>query len=125
MGYGKDRDVRSVTIASGASLSDEINTGGKRIIGIIMPSAWTAASITFASLVARDDATSPPTDTYGKVQDASGTEVTVTTPAASVYISLAATAALEGLGRVKIRSGVAATPVNQGGDRVLQVVLID
>jgi len=125
MGYGKDRDVRPVTIASGASLSDELNTGGKRIIGILMPSAWTAASITFAALVARDDSASPPTDTYGKVQDDAGNEVTVTSPAVSVYIALAAAPELEALGRVKIRSGTAGTPVNQAADRTLQVVLID
>jgi len=124
MSYGRDRTVFPVTIASGAALSDEIPVGARRIVGIQMPAGWTAASITFAGFV-RTDGAVPPTDTFGKVQDAAGTEVALTSPAADTYVAIADTVALQALGRVKIRSGTAGTPVNQGADRVLYVVCSD
>ena len=89
-----------------------------------MPAGWDAASISFAALTRRDDSTVVPTDTYGKVQDAGGTEVVITTPAADVYIAIADTSALFALGWVKVRSGVAATPVTQTASRTLRLVVI-
>jgi len=116
MSYGRDRTVIPVTIASGASLSGDVNVNDLRIVGIEMPAGWTAASITFAALIGDG--------TYGKVQDAGGTEVTITAPAAGTYIAIADTVALIGLGRIKVRSGVAATPVNQAADRDFHLVCV-
>lgn len=41
------RTLVPVRIAAGTSLSDEIFLNSKRIVGIIMPTAWTAADIAF------------------------------------------------------------------------------
>ena len=39
--------VSSATIANGASLSGAVYVGNRRLIGIQMPAAWTAAVLTF------------------------------------------------------------------------------
>lgn len=126
MGYGNtpNRDEIRVTITTGTALSAPVNLGGRRIVGIKMPAGWDAAGITFAALTRRDDSTNPPSDTYGKVQDAGGTEVAITSPALDTYVAIADTVALQGLGWVKVRSGTAAIPVNQTATRTLFLVVI-
>ena len=37
----------TVTILSGASLSDSISLGNRHLMSIIIPAAWTAAALTF------------------------------------------------------------------------------
>lgn len=103
---------KTVTIASGASLSPEVGMDGYHLIGIVMPAAWTAAAITFQG--AADGAT------YNSVYDNNGTEVTVQA-SASRHIQLTPSL-LSGLSAVKLRSGTAGVPVNQGADRVLGLV---
>jgi hypothetical protein len=125
MGYGNSpaRDEVAVTILSGASQSQAINTGGRRIIGVKMPAGWDAAGITFLALTRRDTA-SPPNDTYSKVQDAAGAEVALATPALDTYVAVADTSALVGLGWVKVRSGTSGVPVNQTANRTFYLVLL-
>jgi hypothetical protein len=122
--YGNTRTVIPVTIASGQSLSAEVNVGAKRIVGIQMPAGWDTAGITFVAVTRQTNA-AVPTVTYGKVQDAGGTELLITTPVADAYVAIAPTAATDGLGRIKVRSGVAATPVNQTADRNFFLVCTD
>lgn len=110
-----DRIVLQVDIASGTSLSGEVNVGPHRIVGVQMPAGWDAAGITFQALV-RDG-------TFGNVHDQAGTEVAITSPAADRYVAIADTVALLGLGRVKVRSGTGATPVNQTANRTLYLIL--
>ncbi|HEY6057011.1 MAG TPA: hypothetical protein VIV06_03215 [Candidatus Limnocylindrales bacterium] len=112
----RDRIIIPVTIASGQSLSGEVNVNALEIVGIEMPTGWDAASITFAALVADGV-------TFGKVQNAGGSEVTMTTPAANVYVAVA-DGALRGLGRIKVRSGTAGAAVNQTAQRVLRLVCL-
>lgn len=108
-----------VTIASGASLSPEVNVNDMTIVGVEMPAAWDAAALTFAALTADGS-------TFGVVRDDTGTEVTVASVAASAYVAIpAATAAkLVGLGRVKVRSGTSGVPVNQTGNRSFFLVCV-
>lgn len=113
----RNRTLVKVTIANGTSLSDTVNVNDLRIVGIQMPAGWTAASITFAALLA--------TGTYGKVQDSAGNEVTITSPAADIYVAIADTIALKGLGMLRVRSGTAALGVNQGAERILYLVCVD
>lgn len=107
----------SAVIASGASLSGAIDLGGARIMAIIMPSAWTtAANITFAASSAIDG-------TFVKVQDDQGNETTLAGVAASVAIGLDSQGDdLKGFRFLKIRSGTAASAVNQAAARTLIVV---
>lgn len=116
MTYGADRTEIPVRILAGASQSAEVNVNAARIVGIQMPAGWDAASITFLAKT-RQDTASPPVATFGKVQDAAGAEVTITTPAADTYVAIPDTVALLGLGRIKVRSGTAGAAVNQTAQR--------
>jgi hypothetical protein len=107
-------DVLPATIANGQALSGALNLGGLRLFGIVMPAAWTAANLTFQ--MSYDGGT-----TWVDVYDTTGSEVT-TTAAVSRYLAVDP-ALFASLALIKIRSGTTGTPVNQGGDRVLQLVL--
>lgn len=106
----------TATIANGASLSDVVelpDVAGFYVMGIQMPAAWTAASLTFQG--------SADGGAYGDVYDVDGTEVTVTT-AAGRYITLDP-ATLAGLTFLKVRSGTAAAAVAQGAERKITLLL--
>lgn len=119
------RHLIPVTIPNGQSLSAEVNLGPHRLVGIIMSAAWTAADLSIQALL-RQPATNPPAPVFGEVVDSAGSNlVLAAAPGADEYIALAPTAALLGLGRVKIRSGTAGAPVNQAADRSLTLVVID
>lgn len=104
--------VLPVTIANGASLSGSVYVNERTVVGLEMPAAWTAASITFQA--SQDDTT------YNDVYDNDGTELTVTA-AASRYIILSP-AKFVGAKYLKVRSGTSGSAVNQGAARVINVV---
>lgn len=104
------------TIASGAALSNAIDIGTSELVALSMPDGWTTASITFAATV--DDTN------YLAVQDAAGNEVSVTSPAADKHIAVSF-AGIKGLNKIKVRSGTVGTPVNQGAERVITLILKD
>ncbi len=113
--YGLIRSVKSVTIASGASLSGAVACEGLRLAAVVMPAAWTAANLTFQGSV---DGTR-----FVNVHDDAGVEVTVTA-AADRYIPVNP-ADWEGVQRLKVRSGTSGTPVNQAAGRIIQLVFVD
>jgi hypothetical protein len=106
-------EVVPATISSGTSLTPAVNFGGLRLFGIVMPSVWTAANLTFQI--------SPDGSTWYNLYDASGNEFTVTA-AASRYIYLDPTV-FPAMQYVKARSGASASAVAQAQDSVLQFVL--
>lgn len=109
-------ETTTAVIANGASLSGEIDLQGFSLQAIVMPSAWTAANLTF-------QASDTSGGTFNNVHDDAGAEVTVTA-AASRCIGLDAVAReLDGLRYVKVRSGTSGTPVNQGAERTLTLLL--
>lgn len=102
----------TVTIANGASQSEIIDLKTSSIVGIIMPSAWTAANLTV--LVAND-----PADTFVPLYDDMGSEVVITA-AASRAIAINSNALnLAPWSYIILHSGTAATPVNQGAARTV------
>lgn len=105
----------SVTIANGASLSGAIDCSEGRPARIVIPSAWTTANLTFQ--------TSYDGTTYNDLYDAFGTEYTVTVGGASRGIILPL-ADFIGVRYLKVRSGTTGTPVTQGADRTLKLVLV-
>lgn len=117
------RTVIAATIASGTSLSAEVNVDRLTIVGIQMPAGWDAAGIAFQALIRESG--NPAVPVYGSVQDQAGTAVGITSPALDTYVAVAPTIALRGLGRIKVRSGTNAAPVNQTATRVLYLVCID
>lgn len=109
--------VVTATIASGASQSAEIDCRGYRVARISMPSAWTAAALTFLSA-------SVSGGTFNPVYDDGGVEASIATPAVNTSIGISnLVLPLTGIQFLKLRSGIAATPVNQAADRLLTIVL--
>lgn len=104
----------NVKIASGASESGVLDLHDQVIVAIVVPDEWTAANITFLASNRVDG-------TFDPVYDAAGTELEVTA-AASRHIVLAPDST-RSFRFLKLRSGTAGTPVNQGADRTLRVAL--
>ncbi len=99
------------TIANGQSLSDAIQPNGRQINVIQMPSAWTAAVLTFQ--VSTDGVT------YFNLYDDRGNEVFVAADA-----SRRLTINLDAINRqkyLKIRSGTSVAVVAQGAERKINV----
>lgn len=100
-----------VSIANGASLSGVVDLGDGAVAGIIMPAAWTAASLTFQ--VSRDGTTFY--DLYSGATEYSVTGV------ADVYQALDPNI-FRGVRYVKVRSGASAAAVAQGAARTAYLV---
>lgn len=108
---GSYTTAHTVTIESGASLSDAANIGEETVVAVLMPSAWTAADISFE--VSFDGTT------YYDLQDSSA-EVSLSVDVdEAIAIDPTNTFAFP---YVKVRSGTEASPVNQGADR--EVILL-
>lgn len=106
-----------VTITAGGSQSTVIDKSNFKDMLIIMPTAWSAAGITF--LVSDN-----PTTGFVMLKNDGGTEVALTA-AASTAITMtgAVKEALSSAMFVKIRSGNNATPVTQTPGREFTIVL--
>lgn len=103
-----------VTISSGAAITSAIDLVGRTLVGIIMPAAWTAASLTF-------EMSDTAAGTYVDVYDISEAELEITV-AASRYLALDPVNFF-GVNYLKVRSGTSATPVNQAADRTLTLMI--
>lgn len=105
----------TATIANGASLSGAVNISNRNMFGILMPSAWTAAALTFQGSL---DGTN-----FYDLYDDTGTEISFSV-AASRYVLVSWPAKFFGLKKLKIRSGTSASAVNQAADRALTIIII-
>lgn len=103
----------ATTISNGQSLSPEINLEGFRLAGLFMPASWTTANITFQS-------SNVSGGTFQNVFDSAGNELTLTASGNCVITDIPEIAPLQ---YIKIRSGTSATPVNQGADRTINLLL--
>lgn len=101
------------TILSGTALSGAIDLRAASLAKIQMPASWTAANLTFQ--VSYDGTT------FANLYDEAGNEITVTAAASRVIAVDVGT--FIGARYLKVRSGTAGTPVNQGADRALQLSL--
>jgi hypothetical protein len=107
----------TVTILNGDSLSDAISLENKVLIGIIMPSTWTTAALTFQFSI-------DGINYYNAFSLTAELTANTTAAAANSFINISKTAAFDSSRYLKIRSGTAASPVAQGGNRILTVVSI-
>lgn len=112
-GFSKLYDTKDVVISSGASLSSVVDIEQMNITGFQIPAAWTSAKLTFQA--------SYDGVTFGDLQDSSGNEIQVTV-AAGKFVGVNLSEA-SGLRYLKVRSGTSGTPVNQGADRTISIVL--
>lgn len=107
-------DLVSVSISSGQSLSPSVDLGGLRLFGIVMPSAWTTANLTFQ--MSQDGGV-----TWNNMYDTNGTEI-VAQASTSRYIAFDPIL-FSGVQMLRLRSGTSSSAVAQGSDRVLQILL--
>lgn len=110
------RSTTTVTIANNASLSDAADLGTGTLLGVITDSAWDTAKMTFQ--VSSDNIT------FGNLyKDSDGSEYGPTTalPAAAVSMAVDPSYFIP-FRYVKIRSGTAASAVNQGGATVVTLI---
>lgn len=103
------------TIANGTAITATgFDVGaGAYVTGILMPAAWTAASLTFQ--VSIDSAN------FFDLYDNYGAELVIPA-AASRVITVPATLFL-GFRYIKVRSGPTASPINQGADRTITLIV--
>lgn len=103
----------NVVIKDQTSLSNPVDLRENRLVGFIMPAAWTAANLTFVGAVDEDD-------TYHPIYDAAGNELVVTAAASRVIVDIPELAVCRFL---KVRSGTSGTPVNQQADRTIKLLV--
>ena len=97
----------AVQIASGASLSNQLDIGGQTPVGLFVPATWTTAGISF-------QASPDGGATWGELVDETAAPVAVgsITTGTAVFVALDPTA-LRGVRSLKVRSGTAELPVDQ------------
>lgn len=110
-------NVIDLTIANGASVSDVAQLGGRQLVGLITPAAWTTAVLTFQACAAGTNYR----DVY---DDAVERSIASATIGASRFLALDSIDWF-GMGLLRLRSGTSASPTNQGAERVFQLVLAD
>ncbi len=104
----------TATIASGAALSSAVYLGANFLVGIYIPSNWTSANVTFQA--SPDGGT-----TWGELYSYLGAEITFVA-APSQFLAVDPTL-WKGARSLIVRSGTAATPVNQSNTVNLTLVL--
>jgi len=103
----RSKILQQAAIAAGAALSGAVNLSDKVLCAIIMPAVWTAAALTFQ---ASDDGGL----TWYSVYDDQGNEITIVSTVAIAGVRLSMDPSnFASISAIKVRSGAAATPVNQ------------
>lgn len=108
------------TIAQDAALSTLVHLANALIVGILMPAEWTAADLTFQAGTTAND--------LAELQDipTSGVAVaafTITTPGAAKFIPVNPQL-FAGAAVLKVRSGTAASAVNQAAARTIKIITL-
>ena len=106
--------VQGVTIPSGQALSNSTDLSMSRFCGIILPTAWTTADVSFQASM---DGT-----TWVDVFTQSGEYTIPSAVAAPSRLYVLDTHFTPGIRFLKVRSGLSAAPVNQAADRSVLVV---
>ena len=105
--------VVNATIAASGTITPEADLGTGYLVGMYVPSGWTAANITFQ--------VSPDGVNFGNMFSYLGAEVTFVAVAGQY---LAADPTLwKGARAIKVRSGTSGSPVTQTSQVVLQLVV--
>jgi hypothetical protein len=110
-------DVIAVQIAAGQSLSAEVDIGTKSLVGLLIPTNWTTAGLSFQ--VSPDGGA-----TWGELTVVGGTPYaigSVTGGTLAYYVAIDPTT-LVGAMALKVRSGTQAAPVAQTNTVNLQLI---
>lgn len=111
-------DSIPAAIAQGASLSGQVNIGGKTLVGIAIPAGWTTAGLTFQE--SGDGGT-----TFGELLDETDTAKSVSSITGGAYTVIAVDPTKwRGINCIKVRSGTVGTPVNQSNTGGVTLTLL-
>lgn len=106
--------VQLVDVAITGTLSDSINLGGARVVGVRIPAGWTAATLTIQT--GFDGAT------FQDLIDNTG-ELSLTAVAGKdSMFSQAQQEVLRAANYIKVRSGASGSTVNQTTSRALKLI---
>jgi hypothetical protein len=109
-----------IVIAGSTTISNEGNTGGKTIVGVIFPSAWTGAGTIVLQALVDEPAANPKVPVFTAIVDDAAAALTlVATVAAARYVAIPVAKQLTGLGRVR-----AVASVVQAADRRIYLVCV-
>jgi hypothetical protein len=110
-------DNIAATITSGQSLSAEVDIGTKSLVGLLIPTNWTTAGLSFQ--VSPDGGT-----TWGELTTVAGTPYAIgsLTGGTLAYFVAVDPTTLRGALALKIRSGTQAAPVAQSNTVNLQLI---
>lgn len=110
-------DERRVVISTSADgLSNVIDLAGYKYMSIEMPSSWTTASLTIVG--ARGYA-----GTYKDIYYDYNTEVSISVAANRLVVLDTTFLSLLAIRFIKFRSGTSTTPVAQGAERIIYLIL--
>lgn len=99
-------DYVTVQIAAGQSLSGEVDIGSKSLVGIVFPSNWTTASLSFQASI--------DSSAFGELLDQTATAISVSSVTGGALTVIAIDPAkLRGITALKVRSGTSGVAVNQ------------
>lgn len=111
----------AVAILNGAAVQDgflDLHRACETVVGVVMPAAWTAASITL--LTVPPLTANPPTATWVNVYERDGTEYEITV-GVNQYVIIPP-GDLAGIRYLKLRSGTSGTPVAQAAKRTITLI---
>jgi hypothetical protein len=110
-------DQVPVTIAQNTALSPEVDVGGKVLVGIKVPSSWVTAGISFQASI--DGVT------WAELEDQTATAISVASlTGGTQYLVAMDPTKVRGVRAIKVRSGTAASPVNQTASGGVALMLL-
>lgn len=114
-GLVRNWEAASLSISAGSSISGCLITAGRPLISLLMPTSWTAASISF-------DGAACPGGTMYPIFDDGGTEVAIPTSGCRLIANQSRLEKLSNVWAFRIRSGCgAASVVDQASARTFVV----
>lgn len=123
MAESRGSEITAV-IPNGTALSGQIVLTNQRLSGLTMPAAWTAAGLTFQ--YSHDGTTWKELQTFDGSTKGTVAVDSTTAAAGTGWMWIGDYAlAFDAIRMLRIRSGTALTPVNQGADRTFTLPVVD
>lgn len=116
--------VLGVQVPNNQAVTGMIDLGSHGLLAIEMPESWAGTAITFQAKAERSVTSAESTEDWDDVYDDTGTEVSITVAANRVVVIGTVTkAAIGALRFIRIRSGTAASPVNQSPAKDFRLIV--
>lgn len=116
-------EVVEATIPINTALSDVLNIGDFTVVALEMPSAWTAAAISFKGATPLSSEEKDSGLGAASLKDIYNGATELSYAVAASRVVLIDNNLFSGITQLQLRSGVTATPVNQLAERKVRVYL--